>query len=165
MSPATGSSGPRLWAGGYMLCRILLGLIFVYASHDKILHPAAFAQAIENYQILPSFFINPAAAVLPWLELIVGVLLLAGRWVPGASLLSTVLMGIFLAALAYNQVRGLDVSCGCFSTQSDAGAADWWTVVRDCTLLLVSSFVLAFSLGFCFPERRPSDEAPGVSPK
>lgn len=151
----------RLWAGGYRSARLFLGLVFVYASYDKILNPAAFAQAIDNYQILPALFVNPAAVVLPWLELIIGILLAAGRWVPGASFLSTALMGVFLTALVFNQARGLDVHCGCFSTQSDAAGANWWTVVRDAVFLLISAFVLISARRLPFPKRGAAEPPDG----
>ena len=37
----------------FILMRLALGAVFLYASYDKILHPAAFAKAVYNYQILP----------------------------------------------------------------------------------------------------------------
>ena len=165
MNPVAGNTGApgRLWTGGYRAARIFLGLVFVYASYDKILHPAAFAQAIDNYQILPPLFVNPAAVVLPWLELIIGVLLASGRWVPGAAFLSTALMGVFLTALIYNQVRGLDVHCGCFSTQGDAAGSNWRTVVRDAAFLLLSAFILICTRHSRFSNRRPAETPDGFS--
>ncbi len=68
-----------------LVLRIILGGIFVYASTDKILHPAAFAEMIYNYQIVPDFLINLSALVLPWLELFIGVCLISGKWMPGAA--------------------------------------------------------------------------------
>ena len=42
----------------FFWARLVLGLIFIYASVDKIYHPAEFAQVISNYQILPDALIN-----------------------------------------------------------------------------------------------------------
>ena len=36
-----------------ILCRLVLGGVFIYASLDKIAHPAEFAKAIGNYHVLP----------------------------------------------------------------------------------------------------------------
>jgi len=52
-----------------MAMRIALGIVFVYASIDKITHPAAFAEAILNYQILPDQLINITAIIMPCLAL------------------------------------------------------------------------------------------------
>ena len=58
--------------------RLILGIIFVYASWDKIAHPIEFAKAIENYHVVPFGLENMIAMVLPWLELIVGICLIMG---------------------------------------------------------------------------------------
>ncbi|WP_372683645.1 cation diffusion facilitator family transporter, partial [Desulfosarcina sp.] len=121
--------------------RLLLGAVFLYASYDKILHPEAFAQAVYNYQILPDGLINLAALVLPWLELLLGLCLVAGVWLPGTTVLSTTLLAVFIGALVFNQIRGLDVHCGCFSTETTEGPADLWTVARDVSFLVVSAYL------------------------
>jgi uncharacterized membrane protein YphA (DoxX/SURF4 family) len=118
--------------------RLLLGAVFVVASYDKILHPQAFAQAIYNYQILPDGLVNLAALILPWLELLLGLCLVAGFWLPGATVLSTGLLAVFSGALVFNLIRGLDVHCGCFSTDSTDGPAGLWTVARDLGFLAVA---------------------------
>ncbi|MBW2557344.1 MAG: DoxX family membrane protein [Deltaproteobacteria bacterium] len=126
----------------YHAARWILGIVFIYASLHKILYPAAFAEAVYRYQILPDWLVNLTALVLPWLELFLGVFLIIGLWMPGAVVISNLLFIIFMSALSYNMARGLDISCGCFSTSPTAGAADIWTVLRDGMLLIVSLYLL-----------------------
>ncbi|MEA1882775.1 MAG: MauE/DoxX family redox-associated membrane protein, partial [Candidatus Marinimicrobia bacterium] len=57
--------------------RLIVGIIFIYASWDKIAHPAEFAKAIGNYHAVPFGLENMMAMVLPWLELLVGICLIA----------------------------------------------------------------------------------------
>jgi uncharacterized membrane protein YphA (DoxX/SURF4 family) len=121
--------------------RLLLGAVFLYASYDKILHPEAFAQAVYNYQILPDPAVNLVALTLPWLELLLGLCLATGFWLPGATVMSTGLLTIFIGALVFNAIRGLDVHCGCFSSQASDGPAGLWTIARDVSFLVVSSFL------------------------
>jgi cobalt-zinc-cadmium efflux system protein len=121
--------------------RLLMAAVFLYASYDKILHPQAFAQAVYNYQILPDVAVNLVALTLPVLELFLGMCLLSGIWLPGATLLSTLLLSVFIGALVFNQIRGLDIHCGCFSTETDGGPANLWTVVRDLLFWLVSIYL------------------------
>lgn len=125
----------------FIVLRLFLGAVFIYASYDKILHPLAFAQAVYNYRILPDALVNLTALVLPWLELLLGLCLAAGFWLPGATMISTGLLMVFIGSLAFNQMRGLDISCGCFSTQTTEGPADLWTVVRDLIFLAVSVYL------------------------
>jgi len=125
----------------FIVLRLFLGAVFIYASYDKILHPQAFVQAVYNYRILPDALVNVTALVLPWLELILGLCLATGFWLPGATMISTGLLMIFIGSLVFNQMRGLDISCGCFSTQTTEGPADLWTVVRDLIFLAVSIYL------------------------
>jgi len=121
--------------------RLTLGGVWLIASYDKILHPQAFAETVYNYQILPDSAVNLAALILPWLELLLGVCLIAGWWLPGATMIGTGLLLVFIAALAFNQMRGLDIDCGCFSTSTTEGSADLWTVLRDIGFLIMSFYL------------------------
>ena len=122
--------------------RLIMAGIFIYASIDKIAHPAAFAKDVYNYQILPDALVNLTALVLPWLELVLGLCLLAGVWMPGAVLSANGLLLVFLAALLFNMARGLDVNCGCFSTGSAAPTiSTGWYVLRDVLFLAVGVFL------------------------
>ncbi len=124
--------------------RILLGLIFVYASIGKIMHPQAFAEAISNYQILPHSLINIAAIVLPWVELLLGTCLVMGLFIPGSLFLANVLLVIFFVALVAAFARGLNIECGCFDTSAGklvTGSMAWY-LVRDTILLLIGMTLL-----------------------
>ncbi len=106
--------------------------------------PAGFAQATYNYRILSGQLINPMAILLPWVEIVMGIALLLGCWVPGASLLAVVLLGIFAMALCINLARGLDVDCGCFSTLQSGSGNTLWYFLRDILLLSLAFHVLIF---------------------
>lgn len=123
--------------------RLFLGFVFLYASVDKILHPAAFAETIYNYRILPECLIHWVAIILPWVELLLGCFLILRVWLPGGSFLSTLLLLIFLGSVAFNMVRGLDIQCGCFSTSEEPvhAAPMLWYVVRDTAFFLLSLYL------------------------
>jgi len=132
-----------------IIARWFMAGIFIYASIDKIAHPAAFAKDVYNYQILPDALINLTALVLPWLELFLGLCLLAGVWMPGAVLSVNGLLMVFFSALVFNLVRGLDVNCGCFSTGSDAPTmSTTYYLLRDIGFLAVGAFLF---YGVFFP--------------
>lgn len=117
--------------------RLLLGGVFIWASVDKILHPAGFAKAIHDYRILPIALVNLAAITLPWVEALAGVLLIAGIWVRAGALVLSVLLGVFLIAIAAALARGLDITCGCFSVSAEGARIAWDLLVRDVALLAV----------------------------
>ncbi|MGV8074714.1 MAG: MauE/DoxX family redox-associated membrane protein [Syntrophobacteraceae bacterium] len=122
--------------------RLALGLIFIIAGIDKVLHPDAFAKIIYNYQILPDSLINISAIVLPWVELILGGLIIAGLCMPGAVLLAEFLLVIFWSVLVFNVARGVDVHCGCFSTSVRGEPKTLWYVVRDTAFMVLGGYVL-----------------------
>ncbi len=134
--------------GMLSLCfRMILGVVFLYAGIVKIIDPAGFALAISNYRILPDILVNAVAIVLPFLEVFAGAALIAGIVIPGSSLVVTGLLLIFFCALFISLVRGLDISCGCFSTSYRADPVTWLYLVRDGTLIFMGGFVFFFDQG------------------
>jgi len=131
-----------------LIVRLILGAVFIYASIDKILHPAVFAEAVYNYQILPDALINLTAIVLPWLELILGIFLILGLWLPGSVLLSNFLLLTFFGALVFNLARGLDIHCGCFNTSQEAtlNLCMCLYVIRDGIFLLLGLYLFSYVL-------------------
>jgi uncharacterized membrane protein YphA (DoxX/SURF4 family) len=143
-----------------LAARLILGGVFVFASIDKILHPAAFAEAVYNYQILPDNLLNLTAIVLPWLELVLGVLLIIGVWMPGAIFVCNILLLTFIGVLIYNLARGLDIHCGCFSTEPSEDPLSIWTIARD-AVFLVPAVYLLFAIripGMAFEQSDMSNE-------
>lgn len=140
----------------FLVLRMILGAVFVYASVDKILHPAAFAEIVYNYQILPHPLINLTAVLLPWLELFIGLFLILGLWLPGALLLGNLLLATFLGALAFNMARGLDIHCGCFTTSSSPASETpmAWYLLRDGVFFFIGLYLFSHSVfgkkGFFF---------------
>ena len=96
-----------------VIIRILLGIIFIYASYDKILDPGKFARYIANYHLIPMGFENLIALIIPWLELFIGIGLVAGLMVDGASMISGGLMALFILFILQATFRGFNIECGC----------------------------------------------------
>lgn len=128
-----GPSGGRLWLA--RVCGWVLGGVFIYAGIIKVLDPAMLAGQIRNYQLLPWWAIHPAAIVLPWVEILAGLLLVAGAWAIEATLVLTGLLGLFLAAIGWAMHQGLDIECGCFAGHTKVGPA---RLAEDLALLAVA---------------------------
>lgn len=131
-----------------LLARLYLGGLFVYAAWHKLLHPNTFALDVATYDLLPLALINLTALILPWVEVVAGVLLVAGFRTRAAALLVAGMMAIFIAALASALWRGLDMSCGCFAAQDSSDPISGLTLVRDAGWLALALYVLVF-------DRRP----------
>jgi uncharacterized membrane protein YphA (DoxX/SURF4 family) len=121
--------------------RVVLGLIFVFASVDKIADPAAFSRSIMNYHILPYGVAMVIATILPWMELLCGLTLLSGVLVQGSALLVLAMLIVFTGAVFSALIRGLDISCGCFTQDPTAGRIGWWKIAENIGMILLSAFL------------------------
>ncbi|MEP6471806.1 MAG: MauE/DoxX family redox-associated membrane protein [Acidobacteriota bacterium] len=131
-----------------MRVQIALGAVFVAAALPKIMDPPAFAHMIYNYRLVPGGLVNGLALVMPWIELVVGILLIVGAWRREAAVVATLLLLVFLGAIGWNLARGHAIDCGCFDVRS-AGKTPGellsdmkWVLVRDVGLLMLAAQVL-----------------------
>ena len=64
-----------------VVLRVLLGAIFIYAGYIKLVEPwQLFAAGIADYEVVPIWAAKFLAHTLPWFEVLVGLLLVVGRW-------------------------------------------------------------------------------------
>ena len=136
-----------------VLFRWAVGLVFIYASMDKLLHPSAFAVAVYNYKILPGGLINPVAITLPWLELVCGILLMVGLFPRAAALILSFLLVVFFLALSISLYRGIDISCGCFTVSTTAEKINISYIARDFLVLAMTLQILCFDRNLLSIER------------
>ncbi|OLD79612.1 MAG: hypothetical protein AUI33_02535 [Ignavibacteria bacterium 13_1_40CM_2_61_4] len=127
-----------------LLARLVLGVVFILASVDKIASPEAFAVSVDAYRLLPFPTVNIFALLVPWLELLCGVLLLAGYMVRGSSLIATILLCLFTFALLSAMARQLNIDCGCFGGTYRTPVS-WTRVGEDLGLLVLALYVYIFS--------------------
>jgi uncharacterized membrane protein YphA (DoxX/SURF4 family) len=127
--------------------RAIVGFVFIYASLDKIVHPDRFAEIVGDYQLLPDALVNPFAVTLPWIELLAGMCVITGRWLPGAALLATGMTVMFMLAVTHVILRGAsEFHCGCFTTTQEGGLGPVQVLWRDAWLLAACAALLALSL-------------------
>ena len=122
-----------------VLIRVLLGVIFIYASYDKILDPGNFARDIANYHIIPFGLENLIAIILPWLELFIGIGLIAGLMVDGSSMISGGLMTIFILFILQATLRGFNIECGCGLKE---GEMVGWNKILENLVFLGASYLV-----------------------
>jgi len=137
----------------HFLLRVILGGFFVYASLDKIASPAAFAKIVYQWQVVGPVPSNLVAVTLPWIELVAGLLLVAGVWRREAAAVIGLLLIVFLVAAASVMARGIDVeNCGCVSLAKTEPASAWppawtkgvgWFLVGRNLVLLTAAAILA----------------------
>jgi uncharacterized membrane protein YphA (DoxX/SURF4 family) len=119
--------------------RLFLGILFVYASIDKIRNPGPFSDTVLNYHVLPYIVVNLFSLWLPFVEFVVGAFLLLGVWSKAASGLILAMMVMFLVAIVQGVARGIDTHCGCFTQGGQGEPISVWTILRDTSFLAVAA--------------------------
>jgi uncharacterized membrane protein YphA (DoxX/SURF4 family) len=122
------------------LARLAVAGLFLAACIAKIRNPELFALAVHRYRILPGEWVNVVAIVMPWIELTTGLAVLAApaRLRAAGALIITGMLAVFTVAISLNLLRGIEASCGCFSTRADAAVSDGWNLVRNGALIWLS---------------------------
>ncbi len=99
----------------YLVVRVVLALLFVYAGALKLMDPKAFARIISHYGLVPEPLLPAIAVGLPALEVVSGIALIfdvrAGLYAIAGML------ALFVGVLGYGVINDLDVDCGCFGPE------------------------------------------------
>jgi len=128
-----------------LAARWILGATFIYASYSKILAPAVFAKIIYGYDLFPAFLINPAAIILPFVELIAGLALIIGVYPRSAALVINGMLLAFIVSLSINILRGHEFDCGCFAINAnELSTFSGGLLIRDFFYLTLGIHVLLF---------------------
>ena len=125
-----------------LLIRCLLGLVFLYASYDKILDPGKFARDIANYHIVPFGLENSIAIILPWLELLIGAGIILGIFLDGSVVLSGSFLILFIFMIFQAMMRGFNIECGCGLKE---GEMVGWTKILENIVFLGASYIVFYS--------------------
>jgi len=126
-----------------MMLRLGFGMFLIIASIDKIRHPYPFADVVENYRVLGEGLSRWVAVWVPYLEAIVGALLILGIWLDEAVLMNCSLMGIFLILVTQAYLRGLDIRCGCFFVEGES-TIGLMKIVENALFVCFSVVLLVF---------------------
>jgi uncharacterized membrane protein YphA (DoxX/SURF4 family) len=110
------------------------GLAKAFERQESIL-------AVDAYEVLPESGVRLVAAVLPWIEIAVAALLIAGLFVRFAGLATAALGVLFIAAMSQAKARGLEIDCGCFGGGGPGQGVSWWDIVRDVPIVLFGIYL------------------------
>jgi uncharacterized membrane protein YphA (DoxX/SURF4 family) len=127
--------------------RLGLAAVFLIAGGLKVGDLAASGRAVAAYRLLPFETAKLVGAVQPFLEIALGLLLLAGLAVRLSAAIAAVLLVVFIAGIVSAWARGLQIDCGCFSKGGDltgGGTAEYGLeILRDVGFLILAGIVLA----------------------
>ncbi len=127
------------------LARVGLAAVWLVSGALKAVDPDQTFVAVRAYDVLPETGVELVAAVLPFLELALGLLLLVGVGTRIVAVLSAVLLMVFVAGVSQAWARGLSIDCGCFG---GGGAVDPGNtayvqeILRDTGFLVLAAWVI-----------------------
>ena len=107
-----------------LLARLILGVVLLVAGGLKVTSPAASARAVRAFQILPFDFAGYVGYALPVVEMLVGLLLVAGLFTRVSALGGGLLMLAYMIGISAAWMRGLNIDCGCFGGGGTIGASE-----------------------------------------
>jgi uncharacterized membrane protein YphA (DoxX/SURF4 family) len=148
-----------------LLVRVFLGGLFIVASLDKIADPAAFAASILNYKIVGPTLAMVIATILPSLELLCGLSLILGLYPRTSALFITFMLVGFTILIISALLRGLDISCGCFTQDPNIGKIGYIKILENVGMIMLGVLLLfvqnyGITLTQFFPQQKnaPSDK-------
>lgn len=121
------------------VARLGLAAVFLVSGVLKAIDPDATYVAVRAYDVLPKLGVALVAGVLPWLEIAIGLLLLAGIATRAVAVASAVILLGFMAGVTQAWARGLSIDCGCFG---GGGAVDPGQTTYGLELLRDAGFLL-----------------------
>ncbi|MCZ7473565.1 MauE/DoxX family redox-associated membrane protein [Micromonospora sp. WMMC273] len=134
----------RPWLG--VAARLGLAAVWLIAGGTKVGDLAASGRAVNAYQVMPYDVATVIGAALPFVELALGVLLIAGLATRISAGVSAALLVVFIAGIASAWARGLAIDCGCFGSggQLAAGQTPSYLpeILRDLGFLVLAGFLL-----------------------
>lgn len=127
------------------LARLGLAAVWLVSGLLKLSDPGQSYLAVQAYELLPDALIGPVATGLPLLEIVLGLLLLAGLLTRTTAVASGLLLLALIAVVAQSWARGLTIDCGCFGGggQVEAGQTRYpEEIARDVGFLLLAGWLL-----------------------
>lgn len=100
----------------FVILRCLIGGLLIVSGAEKLISPYQnFLYVVQGYALLSPFLEEITARVIPWIELMTGVFLFLGLWLPTVLKLSLALFGSFMLVVGQALIRKLPLTeCGCF---------------------------------------------------
>jgi uncharacterized membrane protein YphA (DoxX/SURF4 family) len=141
----------KAWPWISTLARLGTAAVFLVAGGLKVTDLAASGRAVAAYRVMPYEAAKVVGAVQPFLEIALGLLLLAGLAVRLSAGIAAVLLVVFIVGIASAWARGLQIDCGCFSKGGElaGGAKPEYAVdiLRDLGFLVMAAIAVVRPVG------------------
>jgi uncharacterized membrane protein YphA (DoxX/SURF4 family) len=134
------------WPWISTIARVGLAAVFLTAGGLKVGDLAGSGRAVNAYQLMSYDAARVVGAIQPFLEIAVGLLLLAGLATRLSAIIASVLLLIFIGGIISAWAHGLQIDCGCFSKGGEltGGKTARYLpdILRDVGFLVLAGIVL-----------------------
>ncbi|WP_063130262.1 MauE/DoxX family redox-associated membrane protein [Nocardia fusca] len=124
-----------------------VGTVLVIAGVPKAGDLARTERSVRGYRLLPDPLVPVVAAVLPWVEIVLGAALVLGLVPRATGSAAAALFVVFFLALTVNLLRGRrDLDCGCFAfaaSEAEIAQIGWRHALRAAGLAVAAVLVAA----------------------
>lgn len=128
-----------------LIARLGLGTVWLISGIPKAADPRTTLVAVRAYQIFPESVVGTVAAVLPFLEIALGLLLIVGLATRLTAVLSAIVLVAFIAGVISAAARGLSIDCGCFGGggEIEPGQTAYTAeILRDLGFLALAGYLI-----------------------
>ncbi|CAB4331733.1 unannotated protein [freshwater metagenome] len=133
------------WLG--LAARLILGGVLFAAGYLKIGTPDKSQMAVRAYEMLPISVANMLGLILPFVEIVIGALLILGSLTRFMAALGGFTMFIFIIAISQAWVRGLNIDCGCFGGGGAVAPGETkylQEILRDAGLVFLAAYLIRY---------------------
>lgn len=124
----------------------MLGATFILAAAGKLPQQAKFVEVVTGYGLLPWRMAHAYSLILPWLELAVGICLVAGLLSRFAASVSILMIISFIIANGTAVFELQTEDCGCFGGLILLKTSD--ALLVDVVMMGIALLVLLYGGGF-----------------
>jgi uncharacterized membrane protein YphA (DoxX/SURF4 family) len=135
------------WIG--LFSRLVLGGVLLVAGYLKVGTLDKSQMAVRAYELLPIPLANFFGLVLPFFEVVIGLLLILGAATRVVAALGGFTMFIFIIAIAQAWARGLNIDCGCFGGGGAVAPGETrylQEILRDAGLVALALFLMRYPI-------------------
>lgn len=123
-----------------VLYRLGVGTTLVIASVGKISSGSVFVDEVKEYHLLPDALAQVYATALPWVEIVVGCLLIIGLVTTFSAGIAVLASLSLIIANAVVLGRGLNLECGCFGNLAVLQTRE--AIIIDSVMLMMALLIL-----------------------
>lgn len=129
--------------------RLAMAGILIFAAIPKLQDIPQSVRAVRAYKLLPGELVELTGTLLPVLELLLAVFLLAGLFTRIAAIVWLAMMAAFLFGVIWAWVQGYSIDCGCFGGGGEVpeGTANYPThVLERLGFIALGTWLLLFPI-------------------